>query len=80
MSDAPKAAAQESRGHVIVSIFGLAIFLIALIIGAIIFWLKNDASVLTLAAGAALTNGGTVFQYWLGSSKSDDTKTAMLGK
>ncbi len=58
---------------VIVSVFALALFLVALLIA---YYIKSDTA-LTLLFGAASANCTAVVSYWVGSSassrKKDDT-------
>jgi hypothetical protein len=64
---------------VIVSIFALALFLVALMIA---YYMKSDTA-LTLLFGAASANCTTVVSYWVGSSlssqKKDDTIANITG-
>lgn len=65
-----------SNGSVIVSIFALAVFAMAILVA----WLAKDPTTLQILLGAAATNATTAVGYWLGSSAGSRAKDEIIAR
>lgn len=76
---APPPPPSEPRwAKALISVFALGVYLVALVIAYL--GRAADPATLSLMIGSAISLGGLVVNYWLGSSSGSDKKTDIIKK